>query len=102
VLPAVSFTPDTSTVNCVEAANAALGLNDNTVDPEPNDVTPATAEPPCGVTDTVAPDWIGSDNVTDTTDDTPTPVAPDTGTVDTTLGAVESGTNDPLKTTSTQ
>ncbi len=39
---------------------------------------------------------------TDTTDDTPTPVAPDTGTVDTTLGAVVSVAAAVVKTTSTQ
>ena len=88
--PARSFTPDTVTAYDVDAANAADGVNVNTVPAPFNTVDPATADPPDGTTDTEAPDCTGSDNVTDTGDNTDTPDAPNPGTVDTTLGGVVS------------
>ena len=100
--PARSFTPDTTTEYCVEAANAADGVNVTTVPAPFNPVDPATAEPPCGVTVIDAPAWIGSLNVTDTADDVATPDAPNPGTVDTTLGGVVSAAADVVNTTSTQ
>ena len=77
-------------------------MNVNTVPVLSNAVDPATAEPPCGTSEIDAPDWIGSLNVTDTFVAVDTPVAPDPGDVDTTLGGVVSATVEPVNTTSTQ
>ena len=75
----------------VEAANAADGVNVSTVPPLLSAVDPVTADPPCGVRVSAAPDWTGSLKVAPTVVDVVTPVAAAPGAVDTTLGGVVSG-----------
>jgi hypothetical protein len=101
VLFAASLAPDTLTVYTVLTANAADGVNVTVRVAASYVVTPATGDPPCGVTDTTVAD-TASLNVAVTVELTATPVAPTAGVRPVTVGAVVSGATDVTNTTSTQ
>ena len=100
VLLAASLAPDTFTVYTVLTANAADGVNVTVRVAASYAVAPATADPPCGVTDTTVAD-TASLNVAVTVELTATPVAPTAGVRAVTVGAVVSGPAG-MNTTSTQ